>query len=226
MMDALRVCCPNRIGVHSRYSQGQLSLIPMLWMLIPMMKYMADRPSAARLFVSIDIPDQYKRVLAQQADAIQQQKFFDGSWVRPEQYHITLHFLGAQARTNINAIAQALTTISFSPFMLTLGKLAVDSAKKPRLLWAELHSNELSKLARDLMQALAPFADPQENRFHAHITLARIRKIHKLDELSCYLASAASLDDFWMVNSFNLIESESTQQGSVYRLVQQFSATH
>jgi len=89
-------------------------------------------------------------------------------WVKPENLHITLLFVGEVKDENLLDIIERTKKAAedISPFQLNLGEVCYDNKKAPRLVWLKLAKNEqLSQIAENLGNF----------DFSPHITLARIR---------------------------------------------------
>ena len=132
---------------------------------------------AARLFIALALP-----TAAQDALAAVRQAYPDPSalrWVRPDQTHLTLRFLGNTPMEQIPAVDAALreTAVRTPAFALRLGSLGVFGGRRPRVLWAGL-AGDLDTLDRTvavLNAALGRRDFPNERRrFSAHLTLARV----------------------------------------------------
>ena len=103
-------------------------------------------------------------------------------WVRPENIHLTLNFLGDIRPAQIGSIAEAVADAAggFAPFVLTLRGLGFfPRAKCPRVMWVGLGGDTrcLFDLQADLTDRLAEIGFPKEKRpYKAHLTLGRIRQ--------------------------------------------------
>jgi 2'-5' RNA ligase len=106
-------------------------------------------------------------------------------WVKKENLHITLAFLGYVKDEDIPKIIEIVKNVATKhyPFLIKIVKVAYGPPRvsPPRMVWAIGERNEnLWKLQEDLKNALMEMKIPQleEERkgFVPHITLARIRK--------------------------------------------------
>jgi RNA 2',3'-cyclic 3'-phosphodiesterase len=103
-------------------------------------------------------------------------------WVRPDQFHLTLKFLGeipeAEAAAALDALRLAAAGIG--PFELEVcGLGAFPGPDRPRVIWAGIAGGkrpleELAAAVEKQMQ-LAGFP-PEQRRFAAHLTLGRVRE--------------------------------------------------
>ncbi len=93
-------------------------------------------------------------------------------WLPPEQWHITLVFIGEQPAEKIEALHAAVEPLLQGHPAIPLQPSHIGWQK--RTLWVHLHpSNVLESLVRNLHQALnLPFHPP----FRPHITIARSKQ--------------------------------------------------
>ncbi len=100
-------------------------------------------------------------------------------WVRTENLHITLRFLGETPPAIVEPVADALraAVTSLAPFEVRLaGAGAFPADRRPRTLWIgiERGADELGAMAGMLQRSLASLGWPVEDRpFRPHLTIAR-----------------------------------------------------
>ncbi|MFA5928832.1 MAG: RNA 2',3'-cyclic phosphodiesterase, partial [Candidatus Margulisiibacteriota bacterium] len=101
-------------------------------------------------------------------------------WVPPDNFHITLKFLGAvkeDTLADLQNVLQALS-VKFKPFELLLSEVGVfPDLSAPQVLWVGTRSAELEALAKEIDSALEPLGFQLEKRsFVGHVTLARLKR--------------------------------------------------
>ena len=103
-------------------------------------------------------------------------------WVRPENVHLTLKFLGDVSKDDLlGGVAEALEAVRgrHEPFEAEpSGFGAFPSAGKARILWVGIDegSDRLRALARDVEASLEPLGFEREDRSYIpHLTLGRAR---------------------------------------------------
>jgi len=134
-----------------------------------------------RSFIAIELPD---TIIALLNDLQQELKSLrlNVRWVRPENIHLTLKFLGDINPGDIECIdgAMADAAAEFAPFTLSVCGLGVfPGMKRPRVVWVGLGAEiqALLDLQQNLEARLAAVGFPKEKRwFKAHLTLGRIRQ--------------------------------------------------
>jgi 2'-5' RNA ligase len=167
-----------------------------------------------RLFVAIDLPQETVRELVR----IQPQPGNGLRLTRPDQMHLTLHFLG---EADLSAACNVLQMVAAPPFSLVMeGVGTFGSNRRGLVLWAGIRNvPPLQSLHAALGEALQLIGyQPESRPFAPHITLARCapdvpRKI--IDDFLCRNAGFA-LPEF-PVSEFVLYSSTLSSQGSVYR---------
>ncbi len=141
-----------------------------------------------------------------------------GKPVPPDNYHLTLAFLGNVADERFEAIVDAATGVAVDPLHLTLDRLGYFPA--PQVLWIGPAAvpESLPALAADLWRRMATAAglQPDGRSFHPHVSLAR----------KVALPPGLSPPDpvAWPVAGFSLIESDTAPAGARYRVVARFPA--
>ena len=173
-----------------------------------------------RAFIAIDLPPAVKAALADVAATL------DGRvprgtvrWVRPEQMHLTLRFLGDTPADQLPALAAALDTLAAgrAPFILHLTEVGCfPNMRRPRVVWVGLGGAEekLAALVGGLEAALRPLGWPPEDKpFRAHLTLGRVRDERAAQGVDW---SAAVPPLRVPVAAVHLIESQLRPEGPLY----------
>lgn len=168
-----------------------------------------------RLFVSIDLPDSVKDTLTKLDPNLRAVR-----WLRPEQMHLTLSFLGDVAEEAEAKLRAALAAIKVAPFFLPVSGIGTFPAKGwPKIIWigvgtAHPHLFQLHKRVQDA--ALAAVLKPDLRPWHPHITLARCRDV-SAESVRPFLKAHSDFDAGMIhVESFCLNSSVLEADGSVY----------
>jgi 2'-5' RNA ligase len=124
-----------------------------------------------RLFVALALPAAVKAQLALLAGGIP-----GARWVPPENYHLTLRFIGEVEAWRAQEVDDALANIRARPFALSLRGLGTfEKGGRICALWAGVERTEaLSLLQTKVETALQRIGlEPERRRFAPHVTLAR-----------------------------------------------------
>jgi len=177
-----------------------------------------------RVFVAIEISD--KEVI----DSIK--KFQDkinisAKPVKSRNFHFTLQFLGEISEQIVQKIIQAIKTIEFSSFSITLkGVGAFPKLKEPRVIWIgtdENGGNLLIQLSKKVEKVLEPLGFCSDKPFKPHITVFRIKK--KIGDMTKELESVKSIDfGIQEISSIKLKKSELTPNGPIYSDLMEINA--
>lgn len=104
-------------------------------------------------------------------------------WVEPDNYHVTLRFIGDIDDALAREIAAALAEVRRQAFDLRLEDLASFGGRKPRAVVAKVPPAgplmELQSEQEHLMQRLG--LQPEGRRYTPHVTLARMRDASNRD---------------------------------------------
>lgn len=131
-----------------------------------------------RLFVAVPLPTSLKEEMNAWVRSQREELHFR-KWVHPQDYHITVQFLGDTPVNRIDELKESLTRAveGVKPFELEAAGLGTfGRPASPSILWAGVRG-DLSSLARlhdqvvKSNQALGYI--PEERSFHPHITIAR-----------------------------------------------------
>ena len=125
-----------------------------------------------RLFVGLDLPAALGERLAGLAGGLN-----GARWVPPENYHLTLRFIGELPGYRAEEVDLALANLRGRGFALQLAGIGVsEKAGRPTALWAGAsRSPQLDHLQAKIETALQRIGIPPERRrFVPHVSLARV----------------------------------------------------
>ena len=178
-----------------------------------------------RIFIAINLPENIKKELSNY-----QLKWLElpASWVKKENLHITLSFLGYLIDEELLEVLKTSeeTALRHKPFIINLNKITYGPPKRPpRMVWVEGEKNEeLRKLQNDLENSLRGLSAKTENEnrpFASHINLCRIRQweFRKLEtEERPEINEEINLS--FEVNSIEIMESRLKRGGAEYSVLE------
>lgn len=172
-----------------------------------------------RLFTAIEIPAATAERLGSLRGGLP-----GARWVDPENYHITLRFLGDIDAARARDIADLLAGIRRRAFTLNIDGLGAFGGGKPRQVWARVPAApELMALQSENEQLVQRAGLPAETRkFTPHVTLARLRSTRSRS-LADYLESRGGfLGTPFKVTRFVLFSSQPSRGGGPYIVEQAY----
>lgn len=138
-----------------------------------------------RLFTGLEIPPPVAQTLAMMRGGLP-----GARWIDPENYHLTLRFIGDIDDALANEIAGLLGRVHRRPFELRLEGLSSFGGRKPRAVVASAAQvaplMELQAEQERLLQRIG--LEPEGRRFMPHVLLARLRDTTS-QEVAEYLAT-------------------------------------
>jgi len=180
-----------------------------------------------RTFIAIELSTENQSKLSQ----IQKELKTSGAdvkWVKPENIHLTLKFLGETKISIIENINKAIqeTANEFEKFSFELNELgAFPKIQFPRVIWinAQEPTGTIIKIVSELEDRLEKLGFAKEEReFTAHITIGRVRssqgRIQLVDKLKEVKLSQPLIQE---VNNLTLFKSTLMPSGPIYEILRQ-----
>ncbi len=144
--------------------------------------------SEERLFLAVALDDDARHAIAAHLDVQLDGRRLPGRTVPPENWHLTLRFLGpTSAQQHDQVLAYLDEHLAVGPFRITFTGLgAFPREAKASVLWMGVTGavEQLESLATICEgAAVAAGFEPEGRPFHAHLTLSRIRPPHDVRPL-------------------------------------------
>lgn len=181
-----------------------------------------------RLFIALELPSSARKTLKDHIDRLTEAlPDTRASWIREENLHLTVKFLGETPVIKVEALTQATerAATGMSPFEIVIGGCgAFPTRGQPRVLWIGIQdpSAHLNELHRALEAECAQAAFPREPRpFHPHLTMARLRQpngarhLAELHKEIGFNPIAVSVRDVCVIRSE--LRSEGSRYSVIYR---------
>jgi RNA 2',3'-cyclic 3'-phosphodiesterase len=187
-----------------------------------------------RLFVALEIPAAVRDNLAAQIKELRDLSVQVADkrtrWVRPENLHVTLKFIGEVSPAKLEGIRGALSTIrSNEPVELNFRGLGFfPNENHARVLWAGVNASaNLPALAGDIDGALETQGITRERRaFTPHLTLARIEPPGLHEKLRATIQKSGEREfGSFQTREFHLIESKLKPSGAEYTTLASYPFT-
>ena len=168
-----------------------------------------------RLFVALDLPWH----LRQRVAALVGGGIPGARWVPPENYHMTLRFIGEAPAHRAEEIDLALAGLRARGFSLTLAGLGTFAkGGRSTALWVGVERNpQLDHLQNKIETALQRIGwEPERRRFQPHVTLARLDNVAEGKLASFVQAHNLFRAEPVPVEHFTLFSSQLGKEASVY----------
>jgi 2'-5' RNA ligase len=177
-----------------------------------------------RLFTALEIPDALRSELAALQSGVP-----GARWVDPDNFHVTLRFIGEVDGAQARDIDEMLLGIRAPAFSLQIAGVGHFGDDKPRVLYAAVASNPaLDHLRRKVDSAVARAGLAIEGgKYRPHITLARFSGRDLAGHhLAQFLASHSLLRSApFAVEQFSLFSSVTSSEGPVYTVEADYPLT-
>ncbi len=174
-----------------------------------------------RAFIAIELPDDVRRKLASIQEELKKANA-DIKWVKPENIHLTLKFLGNIPDDKIEKIKALLDKIAsrhgkFEAILFKIG--AFPKLEYPRVIWVGMDKgcNLAEEIAVKIEDGCEHIGFAKEKRpFSAHLTLGRVRTGKNKVALKEKLLSTAVKPQSFIVDKIILFQSTLTPRGPIY----------
>jgi len=179
-----------------------------------------------RTFIAHPVPETWKQILTETSTELRKGLDSRIAWVKPENMHFTLKFLGEMPEEQIPELHTALQKIPFAPFSISTGQTGFfPDQSKPRIIWIGLNqgADKFCTNAAAVDMALAELGfEKNQKPCHAHLTLGRVKKQAKDDWAA--LAEKINLIELPAapIKSFTLYRSTLTPEGPIYSAIHKY----
>ncbi len=183
---------------------------------------------ALRLFVAMDVPQELKDTLGAAIPAAESVPGM--KWVRPENVHFTLKFLGNVEEEKLDRLTKAVRDVADAHAAMEIstgGYGAFPRPERARVFWLGLEKGkqELTSLAKDLDRRLRKLGFEAEKRpFASHVTLARLRQPRDIIGLiQDWELRAGTNEVSWQGRELVLYQSVLDRTGPTYTALERFA---
>jgi len=176
-----------------------------------------------RSFLAFELPGELRTTLEQVVREVRGNDL-PLRWVKPQNIHLTMIFLGNIKPEVLEPIQEAAKEAcgEFGPFRVAIQGIGTfPNRKSPRVLWLGLDGDmeRLSRFRDALQQRLIPFGIQEEKRpFRPHLTLGRFRKVKgRGGDLDRVLTSFGAVQSpLSVMPELVLFRSDLRPQGAIY----------
>jgi 2'-5' RNA ligase len=179
-------------------------------------------PNTIRTFIAIELPEKIIYTIGNVQEKIKSYGL-KIRWVRTENIHLTLKFLGNIKETDTEKIARAVSESvkDYQPILLAVKGVGVfPGIKRPRVIWLGISKqlDLLTGLQKTLDEKLEIMGFPKEKRpFKGHLTLGRIKDKIDPKRLHDVLKEFTQFEsEHFFADRIILYKSELKPKGAVY----------
>jgi 2'-5' RNA ligase len=177
-----------------------------------------------RLFVAIPIPGAVRNKMIHVQQELRRLAPHDAvRWTKPEQFHLTLRFLGDVSPDRVAALKESFRTACSGESALHLCAQGIGffpNTRSPRVIWVGINDGEgrLAALQKKIENAVRQFADePGGDNFSGHATLGRFKRF-KREEIGELTIRAQTMKDQvfgeWIAKEIEIVRSELSPEGA------------
>ncbi len=187
---------------------------------------MTNETESWRLFIAVELPAPVRKRLI---DHIHQLRTLvpraRANWVREENLHLTLKFLGDIPSEKIESISHAVKDAAEAsePFELIVsGGGAFPASGPPKVLWSGIEdpSGGLGRLYQRVEENCEKAGHAREQRsFRPHLTIARVRDSRNSHRLSIVNKELGFEPEDVVIANLVLFRSELRQEGSRHTVI-------
>ena len=171
-----------------------------------------------RLFVAILPSTPVRAALAGLAEGLAHAR-----WTSPDQFHLSLRFIGDVTDDQLHAVTEALTEVRVAPFPLGVeGTGRLPPRGQPNIVWAGVGRGHplLHQLRQQVDDRLLTTGVPFELRpFVPHFTLGRTREASPATVAQWLKRHRDFVGPVWRVEDFHLMASLLTPSGALHRIL-------
>jgi 2'-5' RNA ligase len=166
-----------------------------------------------RLFTGVEIPPEIVQALASLRGGLP-----GARWIDPENYHLTMRFIGDVDDATAHEVASLLGRVKRSPFELHMEGLNSFGGRKPRAVVANVApASALMEAQAEQERLLQRIGlEPEGRKYIPHVTLARLRDSSSRQVAEYLAARGYFRTAAFPVSRFVLFSSRNSVGGGPY----------
>ncbi|WP_432734724.1 RNA 2',3'-cyclic phosphodiesterase [Maridesulfovibrio sp. FT414] len=176
-----------------------------------------------RTFIAHPVPEEWREIIGTASAELHRGLKSRIAWVKPENLHFTIKFLGDVPEDTIPSLHAALQEIPFTPFDITAGNPGFfPGHENPRIIWIGMNrgAQEFCTNATEVDLKLANLSfERNQKAWHAHLTIGRVKTPAHDD----WVALARRIKQIELpaahISGFNLYQSILTPEGPEYSVL-------
>jgi len=181
-----------------------------------------------RTFICMEIPDEIRAAIDKNVIKPLRKCDIRCSWVKPENLHLTLKFLGDVPETKLGRIGDAVCRVTegIAPPKVSLARVGTFGKRSPKVVLVNIscETDTLNLIAKIIDTSMHKFGFTKEKRIYSpHLTIGRIRSPLGTDTLMRKIGELSLPAMEFSLDNMILMRSELSPQGSIYTPVRIFN---
>lgn len=177
--------------------------------------------------MALELPEIHKQDILQYLNLWSRAHRNGINWVKPENLHLTLLFIGDTETAELTDLNKAIFDVVIKSSALALKSLGFElfPAREPRLIWVKLDTQDKAvfQLAKDLNRAVRECGyEPDAKSLKLHITVGRI-KTQQPAWLEQEIMQSQLVKEPAVYDTVTFYQSVLKPDGPVYTAIQQFN---
>lgn len=188
-------------------------------------------PQTLRTFIALELEPSVQNFIRQIQSDLKKTIHGKISWVKPENTHLTLKFLGDTNRDQIAQINETLDQIQplQKSLMITANQLGFfPPAGSIKVIWLGFDdsSKHIHSLFENIEDQLSILGFPKEIRdFQNHMTLGRIKFAENSRKMKNLIKDYPLIQNKFWIESLTFFESTLSTEGSIYTPIKRIILT-
>jgi 2'-5' RNA ligase len=171
-----------------------------------------------RLFIAIPTPDEINKHVEELQNNLPKS---NAKLTIAKHPHLTLKFLGEVTPEDLEKTKQALSLIEFKQFQAKLNGIGTFTDK---VVWLGVEPHKPFEILQQKIDKALLKLFPKEEKFHPHITLARIKEVIEKQGFADLLKKIPVKPFTFIVDRIILYQSIIGQEGHTYKELAEFNA--
>ncbi|RKY88617.1 RNA 2',3'-cyclic phosphodiesterase [candidate division KSB1 bacterium] len=179
-----------------------------------------------RCFIAIDLPGSLKKKIGE-IQAKLKGSGADVKWVKPDNIHLTLKFLGEITPEKVEEVKASLDGISVKKMEISARNVgAFPSLKRPRVIWVGIEKGleklkDFSNIIEKEMQKIG--FEKEKRSFKPHLTIGRVKSQRNIGNL---VKEIGLIEEFetepFIPEEFILMRSDLKPSGAEYTPIKKY----
>ncbi len=183
-----------------------------------------------RVFIAINFPNSIREEIKNKQDELK--GLFNEDvvkWVKKENLHITVSFLGSLKEEDVDILIHKIEKIKEKPLSLNIEDVSYipEERRDAKMIWARVYGDDFFTFYEKIDSVLADFFNRKKINFSEvtpHITLGRIKR---WQWQKVPIVEIPIIEDFmgleFRATSFDVIESKISRRGPDYNLIKKIN---